>query len=106
MLPTMSMLGNSNCGRANEHDQRPGRMESLVASLLGCAGAALLGSCQQQELFPGMEAPTQIQSQSMGWPAPRYINVEEGDNQDPSFDTQNFPYSTQPWYAEPGYLQG
>lgn len=53
-----------------------------------------------------MEAPTQVQSQSMGWPAPSYINVEQGDNQDPSFDQPGYPYPSGPWYTQPGYLQG
>lgn len=74
------------------------------------AGAALLAAgglaACQPELFPGMEAPTQLQQESMGWPAPSYINLEEGDNQDPSVDTPNYPYPSEPWYMQPGYLQG
>lgn len=79
-----------------------------MGALLGGAalGLSFLGACQQQELFPGMESPTQIQRNSMGWPAPSYINLDEGDNEDPSVDTPDYPYPSQPWYAQPGYLQG
>lgn len=79
---------------------------SQRSALIACGALTLLGACQQQELFPGMEAPTQVQSQQMGWPRPTYLNIEQGDNQDPTFDNPSYPYNSQPWYAQPGYLQG
>lgn len=88
--------------KANDH-----RRMALMRPLLGASALVLLGACQpQKELFPGMEAPTQIQSDAMGWPAPQQMNLDEGDNQDPSFDSPGYPYGSQPWYAQPGYLQG
>jgi len=89
----------------------PSNRNSQVARRFRSAGlivgtVMLVGACQQKELFPGMEAPTQQQSNAMGWPAPHYINIEQGDNQDPSVDTMSYPYSSSPWYMQPGYLQG
>lgn len=81
-----------------------GRMLELASAPLGAL--LLCGACQQKELFPDMVAPTTAQADAMGWPAPRYFGVEEGDNQDPMVDTPGYPYAGQDWYAQPGYLQG
>ncbi|MBM4112370.1 MAG: hypothetical protein FJ253_03195 [Phycisphaerae bacterium] len=78
-----------------------------LAPALAVVGASLVGAaCQQKQLFPDMVAPTTAQQDAMGWPAPRYFGVEEGDNQDPMVDTPNYPYGGSDWYAQPGYLQG
>lgn len=82
---------------------------AIRAVLLACFGASALSlaACTQPELFPGDVAPTQAQSNAMGWPAPHYINVDDGDNEDPSVDMANYPYAGgTPWYLQPGYLGG
>jgi len=91
-----------------------GRMHGreVVASIRALALAAALvlplalAACQQQELFPDMVAPTTAQSEAMGWPAPQYINIGQGDSDDPSIDNANYPYGGSNWFMQPGYLQG
>lgn len=85
---------------------RPIIDRSLATMAVVALTAFACAACQQKELFPDMIAPTTAQADSMGWPAPRYFGVEEGDNQDPMADTPTYPYAGSDWYAQPGYLQG
>ncbi len=82
-------------------------MRRLLPPIGAVTACIACTACQPQgPLFPGMEAPTQAQAQSMGWPAPQYFDLDEGDNQDPSVDNAAYPYDGSNWYLQPGYLQG
>jgi len=71
---------------------------AAVAALVGC----------EKQLFPSDMSPTQLQQRQMngGGETWNYYDMEEGDNEDPSVDSANYPNMTQPWWNAPGYAQG
>lgn len=93
-------------GRRSEPHPVAGAFRRRVAVAAVMVAIAPLSACQPQgPLFPDMVAPTTAQADAMGWPAPRYINIGQGDNQDPTVGNPNYPYGGD-WFMQPGYMQG